>query len=830
MRIDKRRDITISVPGSSEMDQELLNQIDTIQLNQRLKTLKHRYFNTTPKLASERDTYYTRSWQDTDGQPIQLRIAKAVKTVLENVPTPVFDDELIVGSITRYFRGSYAMINYDSNLVIDLLPERQNSEITMGGLNIIGILNNKDKKALLKHSKYFKGKSNRDIEEQICRTVWGSWQDDITEARGQAPYHYAPPGYGITYYDKVFATGLNGIIAEARKRISRAEVTGIEDPEKIWFWQSVIIVSEGLISFARRYSQNAFKLASKTNDPIRRAELEEIAEACCNVPENPPRNFHEAIQAASFIELAKVLENGRIGDYCGRLDQHFYPYFKRDIENGRITIEKAADLVGGFITLLGRREQCSQKLMREAIQTNKLSNISLAGMMRDGTDACNELTCLFLHMVGLLKYAEPHLTFIWHNEIPRWAMRKAIETNRRTGAGQPQFVNGETTTRYFLDRGVPLEDARDHAYLGCAYAQPKNQGYHCKAISYINMALLLDVTLHNGNAPFTGKKIGIETGDPGDFKSFNELFTALQKQAEYVVKRFVKRNNLAHKIELSTWRVPLHSTFASGCLENGYDIMMGGQMNNPADHPVWDVIDRGHVSAADSLTAIKKLIFDEKKLAMDELMEALDSNFAGERGEKIQKMCLDTPKYGNDIEEADYMVRDVGKIIPELLESERTPFGSRYTVIRQGLTWHYYGGKGVGALPNGRKAGLPLADASLSPTQGADISGPTAVCNSALRADFSDAKIAVLNQKFPLSLFNNKGFIDKLIDFTETYLRNGGQHIQYNLLDADTLRKAKEHPEQYKDLIVRVAGYSAYFVLLSPEVQDEIIARTEHVL
>jgi formate C-acetyltransferase len=255
--------------------------------------------------------------------------------------------------------------------------------------------------------------------------------------------------------------------------------------------------------------------------------------------------------------------------------------------------------------------------------------------------------------------------------------------------------------------------------------------------------------------------------------------------------------------------------------------MMGGQFANPADHPIWDVIDRGYVSAADSLTAIKKLVYDEKKLTMDELLEALDSNFEGERGEEIRQMCLAAPKYGNDIDEADYVLRDLGKIVPRILETEKTPFGSKYTIIRQGLTWHYYGGKGVCALPNGRKSGEPLADASLSPTQGADTNGPTAVCKSALKADFTDARTAVLNQKFPRMLFKSSGFAEKVADFTEAFMRSGGLHIQYNILDAETLRKAKEHPEEYKDLIVRVAGYSAYFVLLSPEVQDEIIARTE---
>ena len=818
------------VKNGCEIDYRLLEKIDNLSLNERLKKLKERYLDTTPELASERGTYYAQSWRETEGQPIQLRIAKAVKRFLENIPTPVFDNELVVGSLTKYFRGSYAMINYDSNLILDLLPKSEDGKISMGGLNVIGNLDEKEKKALLENSLYFKGKTNRDMEEKICRAVWGTWQDDVTEARGQAPYHYAPPGYGITYYDEVFAKGLKGIIEEAQGKLDCAEESGVEDPEKIWFWQSVIIVSEGLIAFARNYAGQARQLAEKETGLTRRVELEEMATACDNVPENPPGNFHEAVQAVSFIELAKVLENGRIGDYCGRFDQCLYPYFKKDIEEGRITVEKAADLVGSLITLIGRREQCAQVLMREAVQTNKISNITLAGLMRDGSDASNELTYLFLHMVGLLKYAEPHFSFIWHDGISRWAMMKAIETNRMTGAGHPQFLNGDTTTKYFVDRGVPLEDARDHAYLGCSYAHPKNQGYHCKAISYINLPLLLDLTLHNGVAPMTGKKIGLETGDPRNFKSFKELFEALEKQAGFVVKRFVHRNHIAHNAELSTWRVPLHSTFATGCLENGYDIMMGGQMANPADHPVWDVIDRGYVSAADSLMTIKKLVFDDRKLTMDELIKALDSNFEGERGEEIQKMCLDAPKYGNDIDEADFMVRDLGKVIPKLLESERTPFGSRYTIIRQGLTWHYYGGKGVGALANGRKAGLPLADASLSPTQGADTNGPTAVCNSALKADFSDAKTAVLNQKFPLSLFKSEGFAEKLADFTETFFRNGGLHIQYNLLDAQTLRKAKEHPEQYKDLIVRVAGYSAYFVLLAPEVQDEIIARTEQTL
>jgi len=317
--------MTTRTISGHEIDHKLLKQIDIIQLNERLKSLKKRYLGTTPKLASERETYYIQSWRDTEGQPIQLRIARAVKKVLENIPTPIFDNELVVGSITRFFRGSYAMINYDSGLILELLAEAEKGEITMGGVNVLGRLDPKDERALRENSAFFKGKTNRELEEQVCRTLWGSWHDDVTEARGQAAYHYAPPGYGITYYDEVFEKGIKGIITDVREKLAQAEAMGVDDPERLWFWESVILVCEGIINFAKRYAERARELAKKENDPERRKELDEIATVCERVPEHPPESFHEAIQTVSFIELAKVLENGRIGDYCGRLDQCLYP-------------------------------------------------------------------------------------------------------------------------------------------------------------------------------------------------------------------------------------------------------------------------------------------------------------------------------------------------------------------------------------------------------------------------------------------------------------------------------------------------------------------------
>lgn len=370
--------MTTEVKTGYEINQDLLKQIDKLSLNNRLGGLKKRYFDESPRLASDRGTLYAQSWRETEGQPIELRISKAMRKVLENIPTPVFENELVVGSITRYFRGSYAMINYDSNLILELLPESGKGQITMGGLNVIGVLDEKEERALIENSKYFKGKTNRDLEDDLNHSIFGTWQDDVADARGQAPYHYAPPGYGITYYDEVFAKGLKGIIKDVEERLANAEASGVEDPEKIWFWQAVLNVSKGVITFAKNYAAEASQQAEKETDPARKEELEEIARVCEKVPENPPSSFHEAIQAVSFIELSKVLENGRIGDYIGRLDQSLYPFFTKDIEEGKITLEKAADLIGGLITLVSRREQCAQVKMREAVQTNKIANITLA--------------------------------------------------------------------------------------------------------------------------------------------------------------------------------------------------------------------------------------------------------------------------------------------------------------------------------------------------------------------------------------------------------------------------------------------------------------------
>ncbi|MBI2957652.1 MAG: glycyl radical protein, partial [Chloroflexi bacterium] len=298
-----------------------------------------------------------------------------------------------------------------------------------------------------------------------------------------------------------------------------------------------------------------------------------------------------------------------------------------------------------------------------------------------------------------------------------------------------------------------------------------------RPVSHLNMPLMVDLALHNGVAPMTGKLLGAQTGDPRSFQSFGELWDAYKKQMEFMAPRFNAMAYAAHRVDEERARFPVWSVLAPGCLEKGQDFVVGGQWS----YKNWDWRDRGHVDAADSLLAVKKLVFDEKKLTMAELLDALDSNFAGERGEEIRRMCLAAPKYGNGIEEADLMVRQSGQAMADLIHQFKNPLGGPYTINRHGLAWHYYGGKGVGALPNGHKAGEPLNDGSLSPMRGTDKCGVTGVMRSAITAGFKEARAAVLNQKFPAALMQNPEAMGKLADLTRTFLTSGGSHIQYNI-------------------------------------------------
>ncbi|MBI2906434.1 MAG: hypothetical protein HYX92_02130 [Chloroflexi bacterium] len=802
--------------------EELRKQIDALPMSPRLQSLREKYFGEAPKVCAERLKYTLQAWKETDGEPIEVRSAKKLNKILEGMPLLIHEGELTAGGQTRFFRGSAPHIDWDGEYFAKAVQQAvEGRRVAFGSPGIIGSIPEEDWRICEEASAYFKGRTPAEAARKVANDLWGDWHENAMEVRTLSPRYeelaFLP---GVPLWEKLLNKGLGGMIQDAEGAMARFRESNENDPEKIYFWQAVVIACRAVIDFARRYARLARDMASREKDATRRAELEEIAQACDWVPENPPRTFLEAVQSIRLAHVAMLMENGRKGADLGRLDQLLHPYFKRDMEEGRLSLEKAADILGDFITYMARLEQIADLFLRETNQATMINHITLGGVMRDGRDGCNEMTYLMLHLLGQLAYAEPHATLRFHEGIPSWILAKALETNKKVN-GVPMYLNDKHIVDYMHARGVPVEEARDYGVVGCSQPVASPQRHYTNM--QMNTVVPLDLALHNGVSPISGKKIGCETGDPRNFKSFDDLYDAYKKQYEFLFGRIFRLRRLMYLAEVDLFRMPFRSAVDFASVENGKSHLLGGCGMYPLSHAK----DRCMVDVADSLTAARKLVFDEKKLTMAQLIDALDANFAGESGEEIRRWCLAAPKYGNDIDEADFMVRDVGKFSANFIFSQKNVFGYPYSINRNGLAFHYATGKGVGATPNGRPSRAPFADGSLSPMNGMDKSGPTAVLNSALKADYKESLVAILNQKFPLTVVQNPEIMQKIAAIAATFMRNGGLHIQYNFVDRKILLDAKKRPEKYRDLVVRVAGYSAYFVNLTPEVQDEIISRTE---
>ncbi|MFH1487253.1 MAG: pyruvate formate lyase family protein [Chloroflexota bacterium] len=806
---------------STTAEEWLQRQIDTLQLSPRLERLRTRFFEEVPQVCANRLRLAMEGWKETEGQPVEIRSAKKLEKILEGMPVVIHDGEITAGNQSRFFRGCAPFSDWDSRyfaLVTD------GEKVTFGGPHEAGNISKEDWTMCQEAAAYFHGKSPAEAARGVAEVMHDDWYEDMMELRAIAPcYDEEPYLSGVPIWEKVLNKGTAGIVRDVEAAVERYRQSKEDDPEKLYFWEAVRIVCQALVTFAHRHAAVARELATKASNPERRKQLEDIAEACEWVPENPPRTFFEAVQALRLTHVAVLLENGRKAADIGRLDQMLYPFFRRDLEAGRLTLEKAADILGDYVTYLSKLQMTRELKGQEVHQATMIIHITLGGAGRDGKDASNELTYLLIHLLGLLKYAEPHATVRLSDQTPRWLLLKALETNRKVN-GIPMYENDKHVIGYMVERGVPLEEARDWGIVGCSQPVASPQRHY--TVFQMHTVLPLDLVLHNGVSPINGKKMGLETGDPRNLKTFDEFYDAYKKQYEFVFRRLFRLQRLMYLTEVQLFRMPLRSALDFASVENGKSHLTGGC----GSYPLWHAKDRGMVDTGDSLTAIKKLVFDEKKLTMAELLDAIDSNFEGTRGEEIRQMCLSAPKYGNDIDEADSMVRDVAKFSASVIFSEKNVFGYPYSINRNGVSWHYGAGKGVGALPNGRKAGTPLVDGSLSPMAGMDRNGPTAVLNSALKADYKESLVAILNQKFPLTVASNPETMEKIAALTTTFINNGGLHIQFNFIDRNVLLDAKKHPERYKDLVVRVAGYSAYFVNLSPEIQDEIIARTEQSL
>ena len=750
-----------------------------------------------------------------------------LEKILENIEIRIQDYDVIVGRLTPNVIGCATSFDISGDYIPGLWGDKDEINVTMDAN--VGM--DKESLEILRSSaKVFIGKTAPEMTYKAWNEVVGSWAKDAEDAKLKDPTldtGFFPQCTSVLMWGKILKNGVRSFIDEAQSHIDEFIKNQEKEIDKIYFWKSAIIVCEAAIKHAHRYAALAKEMAASEQNEERKAELLEIARICEYVPEYPARTFQEALQCMAIIGVCKNYENPMHNNpQWGRGDQYLYPYFINDINNGTITVERASDLLAELISRWGTQTFVAAESLKQSHQINfAINNIMLGGVDKDGVDATNELTYLFLHMVGLLQLSSPTVGLRWNKGTPDWIMNKAIHTNMATRGGIPLFENDEVVISHFVEDGIPVEEAREWCGLGCVYPclPSRAEHYGSDGVAASNMAGMLHLVLHNG-LDINGKLTGVRTGDPRNFKTFDELYDAVMIQHKFFTHRIFWLASIARKVQPKYVRLPFLSVMGiEKTMDNGQDLLFP----HP-DYSNFGFSDRAMIDTADSLMAVKKLVFDEKKLTMDELVNALTDNFEGSKGEDIRQVCIKQPKYGNDIDEVDSLVAKVSKDSYDIIRSyDNSPY-RKYLVAREGLAWHYFGGLGVGALPNGRKALEPLNDGSLSPMRGADKKGPTAVLRSALKAGSKESYASVLNQKFSSSIVQSDESIDKLVAYTNAFMQHDGSHIQYNMVDTNELKDAKVHPENYKDLIVRIGGFSAYFTQLSSSIQDDVINRSEH--
>ena len=811
------------------VNQDLLNKIEALSLSENNLQWRKAMRASGWKINADREKWTVKSWLETEGEDLQIRRAKLLECVLDNIEIKIHDFDEIVGRPTTGVIGCATAIDVCGDYIPDIWEDKGSISATLDAEAVVDF---ETLEILRTSASVFGDTTFPKMAQKAWEQIFGTWVQDVEAAKLKDPGIDAgitAQSTAILTWGKILRIGLRGFINEAQKRIDDYIAARGRDVNKVYFWRSAIIVLEAAIRHAHRYADLAEKMAEDATDPAKKAKLTKIAEVCRYVPENPARTFHEALQSMQFCNLAKMLENPAQNNcHWGRGDQYLYPFFINDYKNG-VPLEEMASQLADLIGRWGTQTMVSNSTQKESHQINfGINNVMLCGLDRNNEDCSNELSYLFLHLVGKLQLSSPTVGLRWNKKLPNWMMQKAIRTNMETKGGIPLFENDEVMIPSYMRDGIPFEEAVEWGGLGCVYPciPTRAEHYGAEGVAAINLAGILHLTLHNG-VDINGKRTGIETGDPKDFATFEDLYAAFLKQHENLCHKVQWSGGIARDVQGQYFRTPLLSVLGiEASMELGQDLLIA----HP-DYALFGLSDRAITDVADSLISIKKLVYDTGRYTMAQVMEFLDSNFECEGGEEFRQICLAQPKYGNDIEEVDLLVKRISTDSANIIRSyDNSPF-NRYMVSREGLAWHYFGGLGVGALPNGRKALEPLNDGSLSPMRGADINGPTAVIRSACTSDFSSVcYAAVLNQKFSSSILNSDENIDKLIAYTNAYMNAGGSHIQYNIMDSEELREAKEKPQEHSDLIVRIGGFSAYFVQLSSAIQDDVIYRSEFEL
>lgn len=784
-------------------------------MTERVKKLREKSVRTEPFVSSERAELITDFYRTGLPEKVSAPIARALslKYIMENKEISIDEGELIVGEKGPGPKATPTYPELTTHTIEDfeIMSTRDKTRFAVG----------EEVKRVYKEKiiPFWKGKTMR---ERVFAAMDERWHTAFEAGVFTEFMEQRAPGHAIMD-DKIYHMGMEDFKRKIEHQL--ASLDYLNDPEayrKEQQLKAMKIAADAIIILGKRYSRLATEMAEKEKNPVRKKELEKIAEVCDRVPAHAPGDFWEALQMYWFIHLGVTLELNLWDSLNpGRLDLNLYPFYKRDIETGKLTKDMAKELLECFwIKFNNQPAPPKVGITEEQSATYQdFSLINVGGLTKDGNDAVNELSYLILDVLGEMELMMPSTCVQLSKKNPDAFLKKAIEVVKK-GFGQPSFFNTDAIIMEFLRQGKSLEDARLGGPSGCVTISAFGKE-STTLTGYINWPKILEITLNNGIDPLSGKKVGIETGDPRNFKTFDELFEAYTKQLQYFVDLKIKGNNIIERLYAEYMPSPFMSLLIDDCIEKGRDYHDGGPRYNSTY-----IQGVGMGTITDSLAAIRYAVYDKKVISMEGLLNALSKNFEGE--EKLRQLILNqAPKYGNDDDYADFLAKQVFETYFKILDGRPNTKGGTYRVNLLPTTVHIYFGKVTGATPNGRRAGEPLSD-GVSPTQGADRHGPTAAVKSVAKFDHIRTGGTLLNQKFTPSLFKDEEGIDKLARLLRTYFRYDGHHIQFNVISAETLKEAQRNPEKYRDLIVRVAGYSDYFVNLGKDLQDEIIARTEH--
>ncbi len=793
---------------------EEINRKD--QRGARREALMEQFRKATPAICLERTLAFTRSHKKTEGQPVIVRRAKAFREVCESISTPIFDHELVVGTLGNGHRLGVLCPEMSWRWLVEEMDS-----ITTREAEPYAFSDENRKRFLEEIVPYWKGQSLEEfcldrMPEEHKKIGIGTGVMD-TEMKWRSGVGEITPDH----QDILFKKGYLGIQREAEENRQKFDNLSPESREKIDFYNAVIEICEGMIRLGLRYADAAAALGAKTDDPVRRRELEQISEICRNVPAHPPASFHEGLQMIFFVQLGCLLAESSPAFNVGRFDQFMYPLYAADIASGNITRGEALELIEClWIKLSEVFWLLTENGAKYYAGYCGFQNLTLGGRTRNGRDATNELSYLALEATAGVGLHQPSVSVSIHPETPEEFLIEVCRLARQ-GHGMPAIHNDRIATEMMMYKGLPPDEARDWNGLGCVVPSTRKVSEWTYAGQY-NMAACLEWTLNRGRSRKTGRQLGLATKDPAEFTSFEELKETLLDQVRHVIKIAHETTLIQQTVHREIIPRPFFSTVVDGCMESGKDLTRGGALYNAG--PGWVIV--GCADTANGLAAIKKVVFDDKKATMAELCEALDNNFEGR--EDLRQLLLNAPKYGNDDDDVDELQVELSDFSDREFRKCKDILGLPFHSAIMGLTFNIPTGNSLGALPCGRKAGVPLAEGS-SPHPGTDVSGPTACMKSVAKINHeSQPGGTLLNLKFLPRVLEGERGLQGLAALVRAYFELGAYHVQFNVVDADTLLDAQINPDKYRNFVVRVAGYCAIFTELTRDVQNEIIRRTIH--